>query len=237
MEDKIDDIDDKLSSLRSTYKSHSGTSTHYVLGEPQYLEKINKNIPYTGGVLSLDSKLSENIYNEVLKYANIKEAEEVKDSSFFSDLFDKTIMGYFKNDVAEKNQSALDIDIFKALEKEYSFDAQNVNSEDKLRYVSDAINDSVELANPFIENPIGEEKHPIFAASYSPELMKTYQNDEKHMELINKIYDLGGRENDLMSKYEIQFYKAIYAISAQDLSKFAPAKESETDTQSAGAYY
>ena len=137
-------------------------------------------MPYTGGVLSLDSALSEGIYIQVREYHMLTDE---KDLNYFQDLYDDQILGYFRKDVDERHGAQIQFDIIEALEREYRATTHDYE-EGKTEHYVKGKSTRQELAAPFLEQPLGEERHPITACAYNPEIEG--ESDPKRSSLIRR---------------------------------------------------
>lgn len=80
------------------------------------LDKLYEKKPYTGGSITIDSELAKDIYFKVLNYATMKDKPST--NRYFSELFDKGILGYFEKIVMRDYGNDIDIDIITAIENE-----------------------------------------------------------------------------------------------------------------------
>ena len=233
-------LDGNLTKLKSDIEMHrtkydnlKGSTTHYVLATSKSLDYMYKSMPYSGGVLTIDSKLSAGIYEKVRQYAMLTEEKE---SSFFQDLYKQDILGYFRSDVSARHQAQLEFDVIEALEREFKATSMNFEEQKVIHYVVDEIDKVKKLAAPFLEQPLGEERHPIQACAFSPKLEG--ESDPKRKAFIAEhLGNYGGEKDDDISPQEILFYNAMYGIRASDLSKYAPARDHDTDKRPAGSYF
>jgi hypothetical protein len=102
--------------------------------------------------------------------------------------------------------------------------------------VTGEIDKAKRLAAPFLEQPLGEERHPIQACAYNPKIEG--DSDPKRKSLISEhLGNYGGEQDDEISPQEILFYNAIYGIRARDLSKYSPERSHVTEKRPAGQYF
>ncbi|MFT4280332.1 tubulin-like doman-containing protein [Microbacterium sp.] len=218
---------------RTKYDDLSGSTTRYVLATSASLDSLAEGMPYAGGVVNIDSSLSEAIYNRVRGYYMLTDE---KDDTYFEDLYRTTIQGYFRDKVMESYGNVIKIDIIEALEKEYRTLQRNLEESKVRHYVIDEIEKAKQLAKPFIEQPLGEERHPIEACAYNSGLEG--EADPRRKALVSEhLRDYGGEPDGDISAHEILFYNAIYGIRARDLPKYSPARTSATLRRDAGEYF
>lgn len=223
----------RVEEARTKFDKLKGSTTRYVLASSECLDSLYQTMPYAGGVTSIDSDLSESIYNRVRDYHMLKDE---KDEGFFKDLYNHTILGYFKSEVMSSYGEQIRMDIIEALEREFRITTQDFQEENMRHYVIREIAKAKKLAAPFIEQPLGEERHPIVACAYNP--MIEGDADPKRKALISEyLGNYGGQHDEEISPQEILFYNAIYGIRARDLSKFAPERVDATEHRAAGEYF
>lgn len=222
-----------IESLRTKYDDLSGSTTRYVLATSAALDSQYRAMPYTGGVVSIDSDLSEAVYSKVREYHMLTDE---KDENYFQDLYRHTIIGYFAKQVMERHQAQIKIDVIEALEREYRVRERNFEEANVRHYVTAEIDKAKRLAEPFLEQPLGEERHPIQACAYNPALEG--DSDPKRKSLVMEhLGNYGGEKDADISPQEILFYNAIYSIRARDLSKYSPARVLVTERRPAGTYF
>jgi hypothetical protein len=222
----------KIELHRVKFDNLKGTTTRYVLANSTSLDVMYRSMPYTGGVLSLDSELSEGIYRKVREYYMLTDE---KDINYFQDLYTNNILGYFQEDVDQRHGTQIQFDILEALEREYRATTHEYEESKAEHYVKDEIAKAKLLAAPFLEAPLGEERHPITACAYNPAIQG--ESDPKRRALVAEyLGNYGGQPDPEISPQEILFYNAIYGIRASDLSKYSPERLG-TDKRPAGAYF
>ncbi|GAA1853163.1 tubulin-like doman-containing protein [Microbacterium koreense] len=218
---------------RTKFDDLKGSTTRYVLASSECLDSLYDSMPYTGGVMSVDSELAERIYSKVRDYSMLTDG---KDANFFQDLYQNTMLGYFSDQVMERYRSQIDIDVIDALEREYRITEKNYEADKVAHYVRGEIDKAKRLAAPFLEQPLGEERHPIEACAYNPVIEG--DSDPKRKSLIaEQLGNYGGEKDEDISPQEILFYNAMYGIRARDLSKYSPARVHATENRPAGQYF
>jgi hypothetical protein len=233
LRDNLKKLRTTIDAARTKYDDLTGTTTRYVLASSESLDSLYRSMPYTGGVVSIDSELSESIYKKVRDYSMLTDE---KDSNYFQDLYSNTIIAYFATQVMNSYSSQIKIDVIEALEKEYRTREKNFEEANVVHYVTGEIDKAKRLAAPFLEQPIGEERHPIQACAYNPTLEG--DSDPKRKGLIAEhLGNYGGEQDDEISPQEILFYSAIYGIRARDLSKYSPERHHATEKRPAGQYF
>jgi hypothetical protein len=217
---------------RAKHDNLKGSTTRYVLADSKSLDWMYQSMPYSGGVMTLDSDLSEGIYLKVRDYHMLTDE---KDINYFQSLYEDQILGYFRKDVDHDYGALIQFDIIEALEREYRATDHDYEEDGALHYVKKEIEKVKRLAAPFLEQPLGEERHPIYACAYNPEIAG--ESDPKRKSLIaEELGNYGGQPDPEISEQEILFYNAIYGIRASDLSKYSPERFG-TDKRPAGAYF
>ena len=119
-EDKINGVERRISALSKKYGDTAGRTSRYVCATPNCLDRLLKEMPYTGNTISIDKELAEGIYSKVRSYSMLKEKPE--DGSYFEEIFEDGIIAYFKKSLMEIYGSSINMDILTALEKEAKFE-------------------------------------------------------------------------------------------------------------------
>ena len=221
-ESQLGSIEKKTATLEKKYDHTKGTAARYVCASSACLERMLSRMPYTGSTVTIDGKLAEEIYNRVRNYSMLK--EKPKGENYFGEIFEKGIIGYFKDTLMESYGMDVNLDILTALEKEAEYEHGEYEASKIDQYVRRAINDTRKLSNPFIERPLGEQKEPISACTFSKDLDP--KDDSPRSNLIAKeLKNYGGEPDSDIPKNMIMFYQSIYGLRANKLSKFAPADE------------
>jgi hypothetical protein len=217
---------------RTKHDNLKGSTTRYVLADSVSLDFMNESMPYTGGVMTLDSALAEGIYMKVRDYHMLTDE---RDLNYFQSLYEDQILGYFREDVDKSYGPNIRFDIIDALEREYQASEHAYEEDGAEHYVKKEIEKVKKLAAPFLEQPLGEERHPIHACAYNPKIAG--ESDPKRKALIaEELGNYGGQPDPEISIQEILFYNAIYGIRASDLSKYSPERFG-TDKRPAGGYF
>jgi len=233
-------LESNLKALKTDVEEHHtkydylrGSTTRYVLADSSSLDFMYRSMPYSGGVLTLDSDLAEGIYAKVRQYHML---QDEKDSKYFQELYEDEMLGFFKSQVEERHRAQIELDIIEALEREYRAKTHDYKDENVIHYVTGEIGKVKRLAAPFIEHPIGEERHPIESCAYNPQIAG--MGDPRRKSLIDEhLGNYGGQLDSDISPQEILFYNAIYGIRARDLSKYSPERTERTAKRPAGAYF
>lgn len=218
---------------RTKYDDLKGSTTRYVLASSESLDFTYHSMKYSGGFVNVDSELSEVIYSKVRQYYMLTDE---KDGNYFQDLYRNSILGYFREQVMKRHEPQIKIDVIEALEREYRALNRNFEEQNVIHYVTGEIDKAKRLAAPFLEQPLGEERHPIQACAFNPRLEG--DADPKRKSLISEhLGNYGGEKDVEISPHEILFYNALYGIRARDLSKYAPERKHATEKRPAGGYF
>jgi len=231
---KMVDIARQRSLLESKYNNMEGMPASYVCASEKCLKKMVEKMPYDGGTVEIDSELAEAIYTRIHAYSQIEVKNE--NDHYFSAIFDEDILDYFRKQLMELYASEIDLDIIEAIEKEARY-VEGIFEDSKIRaYVVRTFNAAKVLAEPFIERPLGVETDPINSCAYNDGLDP--KDDSPKSALIQaELKDFGGTSDSDVPKNMILFYKSFYGLRANQLSKFAPPQQSETNKRVGGDYY
>lgn len=233
-ENKVSGLDRRVNALAKKHENTKGMTARYVCSSRKCLEAMSKKMIYTGGTITLDSKLAEGIYERVRKYSLL--TTKPQNGGYFDDIFEKGILGFFRTSLMKTYSGAIDLDILSALEAEAEYEEGIVDDAQAELYVRDAIRSTRALSCPFIEKPLGEERDPIFACTFNKFLDP--RDDSPRSKLVeHELKNAGGEEDEDIGKNMILFYQSFYGLRANDLSKFAPPERSITSNRDAGEYY
>lgn len=237
-ETKVKGIEGRIAEISKKYENTKGTTSRYVCASSVCLKAMAEQMPYTGSAITIDGELAEEIYNRVRKYSMLD--SKPNNSSYFSEIFESGILGYFKTSLMRTYGDQLDVDVIKAMENEakYLHNMKEIEDENSFvdAYVRKVIAATRALSCPFIEKPLGEERQPVFACAFNPQLDPA--DDSPKSKLVSsELKNGGGVEDDDIGKNMILFYQSFYGLRANDLSKFAPPEKSKTNNRPAGDYY
>ncbi len=222
-ESKITAISRRISTIAKKYNHTSGKTARYVCASGSCLNKLVMSMPYTGSSVAIDGNLADEIYSKVRNYSMLKDKPD--NNGYFSEIFENGIIGYFKSKLMQTYGSEVNMDIISALEKEAEFEHGEADPKMVELYVKHAIDETRKLSNPFIERPLGEQKEPVSACTYNPDIDP--RDDSPRSNLISKeLRNYGGTPDEDIPRGMIMFYQSIYGLRANRLSKFAPSDES-----------
>lgn len=231
---RIAQVDRRIANIAKKYEHSKGTTARYVCASSVCLKAMADEYRYAGGAISIDTRLAEDIYSRVRRYSMLEKRPQ--DGSYFEEIFENGILGYFRSSLMEVYGQNIDMDIIQALEEEAKYEEGLYNNTDVMQYVKKVIRATRALSCPFIEKPLGEEKQPIYACAFNTELDP--HDSSMRSEIIGKeLKNAGGVEDDDIGKNMILFYQSFYGLRANDLSKFAPPEYSVTSSRDGGVYY
>lgn len=234
-ENRVERVKYDIKNIENKYQNSSGHAVRYVCTSKECLKKISEKAVYTNDGLDLPGELCDQIYSKVREYAMLGD-EKPNNDSYFLELFDKAIIQYFRDALIESYGSILDIDVISAIEMEAEYGHEIFDREGLDRYIEDVVSSTKILAAPFIEEPIGEQRQPVRACAYHPDIYK--ESDLARAALVDRLLaNNGGVKDEDIDKNMILFYEAIYGLRASDLSKFAPPENTKTVNRPAGEYY
>ncbi len=232
---RIAQVDRRIANIAKKYEHSKGTTARYVCASSACLKAMADEYCYAGGAISIDTRLAEDIYSRVRRYSMLEKRPE-DNGSYFDEIFENGILGYFRSSLMEIYGQNIDMDIIQALEEEARYEKHCYNHADVMEYVRKVIRDTKALSCPFIEKPLGEEKQPIYACAFHTALDP--HDSSMRSEIIGKeLKNNGGVEDNDIGKNMILFYQSFYGLRANDLSKFAPPEHSMTSSRDGGSYY
>ena len=235
-ENHLNAVDRKAANIATRYQDRQGLTTRYVCASEKCFYEFAKEMPFTGGTTELPGELCASIYRGVRDYAMLSENKRPKPADYFEATFQNVILEYFRNAVIARHKAEIEMDVLQALEKEAQFEAGIFDADRVKAYVEDVIDEVKHLSEPFIEKPLGEQRGVITACAYNSELDDPTDPTRHNLISVN-LADAGGCADDNIEKNMILFYKSIYGLRANDLSKFAPPSTGVLNPRNAGEYY
>lgn len=231
-------LDRKINDLEEKYVPKEGEALRYVCADKQCLQSLLSDVPNTRTTLELPSQITRQIYICMKNFAlaDKKPAQE----KYFLETFNNTVVKDLGQVIMDEYGSIVDMDIISALEREAVYEKTSssniVSREDAELYAKHVIDECKVLAMPFIESPFGREPRIIDSCAYNSCLALSDEAGRKSF--INKnLKDFNGVEDDSIDKNMILFFRSVYALRANELSKLAPPKETPTHEFLGGEYY
>ena len=215
--------------IHSRYTRCEGSTTYYVCANSRCLDAMEQEMPYEFS--SMDSEISRTIYREIKKMGLSR--DEI-DSRGLKKMYENEIMDYWHRAVLRKNGAKLEINVIDALMNEacYMADHKDITLAEQEAYCQDKLLQTANMAEPFIERPQGEIRHPIKVSCYSQNVRRRYEGF-----ITRVLNDEGGYADASVDDCELIFYHALYGICAVDLQQFSPEIDSRTMKRRAGIYY
>lgn len=223
-ESKVMVMSRRMSEISKRYTNCAGKTTRYVCASPKCLNTLAESIPYTGSAIRIDGSLADEIYSRVRVYAMLDENERPENGRYFNDLFDNTIIGYYKKKMLESYGAQVDMDIISAMEREIEIENGECDPIKIEQMTKHIIENTRKMSTPFIERPMGEQIEPISACTYHPDI-DTHDDSPRAALIAKELNNFGGTPDSDIGKNMIMFYQSIYGLRANRLSKFAPARE------------
>lgn len=229
----IKETQSEVTEIERKYVNGEGKATRYVCASKKCLSEMLDQMPCAGEGNNVNGALSASIYQEMKVFAMM--ARKPNPSIYFRSLYKDTIMGFWNKSVEDTHATLINMDIITALEAEAEYEAaETLTEEQKSRYAARILSQAERLSAPFIEEPMGEIRHPFTICAYNPGIMG--EADSTRRSFVNKVLndDMGGQPDDNISPYELMIYKAVYNMSAGDLMRFRAPEGKNT---SGGTYY
>lgn len=223
----------EVAEIERKYVNGEGKATRYVCASQKCLRGMLEEMPCSGGNISVNGDLSASIYNEMRKYSMM--VKQPNASMYFRDLYENQIIGFWEDLVLDNHAAKIDMDVLTALEAEADYEKDEAMTEEqRSRYVAQILQQAERLAAPFVEEPMGEIRHPFTICAYNSEVAGI--PDSSRRSFVKKYLNdmMGGQVDDNVSPYELMIYKAIYNLSAGDLKRFNAPKD---ENGVGGVYY
>ncbi|MDO5106657.1 MAG: tubulin-like doman-containing protein [Coriobacteriaceae bacterium] len=229
-------IDREMAQIEGKYEFVPGRALRYVCADEECLKSFAKECVNLSGAIELPSELCRNIFQKMKTFALLEQKPEA--AEYFAGTFRGVIIKYYEDEVINTYGPIVDLDCISAIEREARYKSGGValEHEDEMLYTKHLLESAELLAKPFIESPMGKEPRIITACTYSTSIVDS--DIAGREEFVKKnLADHGGVADEDFDKTIIMFYKSVYGLRANELSKFTPARRTETFDQPAGEYY
>lgn len=229
----IKDTHNEVAEIERKFVNGEGKATRYVCASKKCLEEMLRQMPCAGESSNVNGDLSASIYQEMKIFALM--VRKPNSSEYFESLYKDKILKFWSERVENSHATLINMDIIDALEAEAEYEKnETLTSEQKRRYTARILKQAERLAAPFIEEPMGEIRHPFTICAYNPSVMGLADSTRRSFVNENINDSLGGQPDDNVSPYELMFYKAVYNMSAGDLMRFRAPEGKNTR---GGEYY
>lgn len=222
-----------VAEIERRYVNGEGKATRYVCSSKKCLEKMLEEMPCSGTNNNINGPLSATIYQKVVEFA--RESKKPNPSFYFQKTFDEHIMKSWEDIVLKNYQVKIDMDILTALEAEAEYESDEpLTGDQKMEYAADILKQAERLAAPFLEEPMGEIRHPFNICAYNPKI--SGEPDSSRRAFVRRFLndEMDGQPDEDVSIYELMVYKAIYNMNAGDLKRF---RAPEGKNSQGGVYY
>ena len=229
----LKDTRNEVAEIERKYVNGEGKATRYVCASEKCLEEMLRQMPCAGESSNVNGGLSASIYQEMKVFAMM--VRKPNPSIYFADLYQDKIMGFWSKSVEDNHATLINMDIIDALEAEAEYEAEeNLTDDQKSRYAAQILKQAERLAAPFIEEPMGEIRHPFTICAFSPLIMGAPDSTRRSFVKQNLKDSMSGEPDENVSPYELMIYKAVYNLSAGDLMRFRAPEGKNTR---GGEYY
>lgn len=254
-EAKVTSLSRKQDEIVEQIRFKKGDFIRYVCATKDQLDMIVTMCPESSEGLLLPESLNSDIFEAIKKNA---ESDRLAEYDVYGDyekydVFDEVVIDYFRESVREECKDIIDLNIIKALALEQKLKAfakaNMLKDDDEERvtpkispdewntYLKDCLNLGQKLAAPGVGCTDFNEPRDVPICSYNKAL-----NDLRDINVKQKIESLGlsARAATTVSKYDLRFFKAVYNITPDKLSRFKSPQECREDEQyseDAGIYY
>ncbi|MEG2653741.1 MAG: hypothetical protein RSA17_09195, partial [Ruthenibacterium sp.] len=211
--------------METRYKNGEGRATRYVCANQRCLTQLAEKNPMNISGLAIDGPLCAKIFQGMREFA-MHEAKPATEK-YFTGVYEEVVMKYWLDAVQEQQNSLIEMDVITALETEAELECQDGLTERESRaYVKGVLEEAIRLAAPFIEQPMGETKHPLQACAYNKAVLK--EENSIRATFVHEMLDKeGGIADESVSPDMMIFYHALYGLAASDLKRFKPNADGE----------
>ena len=242
LENNLANLKHTVEELETKYKIDSGKAVRYICANKKCLEYFKGTLISPSGLMDLPEGFSNNIYSSIRK-AMIESdkaklsGNELENTEWYKSVFYNTILDFWRKTVEEQCGSLINMDVITAIKKEAEIleveERKVADPEYRETYLIDRANEARKLATPFISVERGIQQHINETCTYFRDLESKFRVEDKDKVLPNGI----PVKEDQLSRYKLLYYKAIYGKRANQIPKFAPARESVTAPKDKGEYF
>lgn len=224
---------DEVAEIEHKYINGEGKATRYVCSSEKCLKGMLEQMPCSGESSSVNGPLSSTIFHEMKKYAMM--VRKPNASMYFDDLYSTKILDFWTKRVENTYAAQIDMDILSALEAECEYESDtSMTQQQKESYCAEILRQAQRLAQPFIEDTMGEIRHPFTICAYNRDILGEPDSSRRSFVRANINDAMGGQVDENVSPYELMIYKAVYNLSAGDLKRFRAPEGSD---RQGGTYY
>lgn len=229
-------------------KFNKGDSVLNVCAQEEIIEELLERAPESDDGMLLPGELNVRLFEAVKRNAEFYRERQIDESIIdrSEDIFDMVLLDYFKEDVRETCKSVIDMNIIDAIAKECEIksflqvkeSAENpedikvisISDGKRRQYIQDKIDTAHRLSAPGLALVKDKEPRIVSAVAYHDSL-----NDAKG----NRIMDYVDSDihTESVSKYELHFFKALYNVTPDKISRFENPKDCETNVKKGGIYF
>ncbi len=243
---KVISLERSKEAIVDKLKFRRGDSISYICATEKHLERLAAMCPEGTDGLLLPEELNADIFDAIKKNAESKRlaAYDPYGSSPRMDIFDKVLIGYFRESVREDCDDIINLDIVHALATEQKFNAyfeanefRNdddeeievlITDDDKFQYLQDSIKRGQKLAAAGVGYASFNEPRNVAVCSFNKALSELRDVDvKKTMETLS----LSPVASNTVSKYDFRFFNALYNVTPDMLSRFRSPEECKEDDQ------
>ncbi|WP_285946370.1 tubulin-like doman-containing protein [Thomasclavelia cocleata] len=205
--------------------------TRYICCDKQCLDYFSKKVDDYSTFYEIPSELSKTIITGII---NMNETDDIQ---VLNDIYETEIPKFYKEYIKDNHSSIANMTILDALELEARIKLDfPTDRNDIEKYVLEVIENGYRLAEPFISCKHDAKNRTIVACTYNKKLfedskIREFEYIHDKLEKYNKIDD----DNYIMNS--IMFYRAIYGLRADELTKFQPLEITPTYIEPDGLYY
>lgn len=256
-ESKIVSLERAKEDIVDALRFNKGDSVRNVCGDQKSLERLSTMCPEGSDGLLIPDELNAEIFEAIKKNA---ESERLAAYDPYGDhdkidIFDSVLIQYFRDSARDDCDEVINLNIVQALAlekkfKEY-FKAESLTEDgeevipgavsfaDKTEYIKDGIKMGAKLASSGISFATMDEPRDITLCAFNKKL--TEMRDINVKRLVES-FAYSPVETDTVSKYELRFFKALYNITPDELSRFKSSEvrkngDAVLSVEPAGIYY
>ena len=224
---KAVDLNRKRDSIVDALKNVKGSTVHYLCGCQEQLDEITRRVPEGEHGFLLPDELSAEIFEKTKLNANLyrlRKNDEYAEGKYI-DIFDTTLIDYFKKQIREDGKDRIDLNIVNAVffdktlsdyleakrrDENAPYDGAVLSDDQKIDALKEAFRKGSKLASPSISGQNFVEPREVHLCTFSKTLLDMRDIKIKSFIEGEKIQ---GIDSETVSKYELRFFTAIYNVT------------------------
>lgn len=232
LEDSVNKLPYEFEKYENRYSDKPMGTTRYICCDKECLEYFGKQIDDYSTYYEIPEELSKTIINSIINM-------DKNDNNIqkLNDIYETEIPKFYRKYINENHSSITNMTILDALELEIKIKSNFTVSRDNIKKrVNEIIEEGYRLSAPFICCEHDAKNRTVVACTFNSKLFKDIKRKEFEY-IYNKLENYNKIEDENYTMNNIMFYRAIYGLKADELTRFQPLEATPTYLKDYGLYY